>query len=295
MSPAYAALIAPARARSQLWRVVLGTGLIGVIYFLWMIGIGAALWLHAGLDGFEVQLARIGTGSDPWSLILLLSTFVGAWLGLWLVMRLLHRRRLRSLFGRPPVVLRDFVTGVLIMAVVGGGLTLAAAPLLPPLEIAADPRLWLAFLPLALLGVLVQTGAEELVFRGYVQSHLAARFGAPLVYMTVPSLLFGLAHYNPGELGANLWIVVAATALFGVYASDLTARSGSLGLAWGLHFANNVLAILIVSVMGGLDGLALFHLPAGAAPEAMLRPLLLADMALTAIVWGACRLWLRRR
>ena len=105
------------------------------------------------------------------------------------------------------MVLRDFVTGVLIMAVVGGGLTLAAVPLLPPLEIAADPRLWLAFLPLALLGVLVQTGAEELVFRGYVQSHLAARFGAPLVYMTVPSLLFGLAHYNPGELGANLWIV----------------------------------------------------------------------------------------
>ncbi|MCB1405689.1 MAG: CPBP family intramembrane metalloprotease [Rhodobacteraceae bacterium] len=295
MTPHYHAYLAPARATNQIWRLVLGVMLITGIYVAWMVGMGAVMWLAAGLAGFERQLARIGGGSDPWSLILLLSTFLGAWAGTAITLRVLHRRRLRSLFGRPPVVLRDFVLGVAMMAAIGGGLGLILAPFMPGLERATPPGVWLSFLPLALLGILIQTGAEELVFRGYIQGQLAARFRSPLVWLTVPTILFGLAHYAPEDSGANVWIVVAATGLFGLVASDLTARTGSLGLAWGLHFANNVLAILVISVTGGLDGLALLHLPAAAASDAVLRPLLLSDMALMALVWLGCRLWLRRR
>lgn len=295
MTPQYAAYIAPARATNQLWRLVLGLMLIVGLYVAWMVGMGVVMWLIAGLDGFEAQLARIGNGSEPWSLILLLTTFLGGWLGVAVTLRIFHKRRLRSLLGRAPVVLRDFVLGVALMAVVGGGLTLAMTPFLPELEIATAPDLWLRFLPLALLGILIQTGAEELVFRGYIQGQLAARFASPLIYMTVPTILFGLAHYSPQEMGANVWIVVATTGLFGLATSDLTARTGSLGLAWGLHFANNVLAILIISVMGGLDGLALLHFPDAETVERLMRPLLFADMALMVLVWIACRLWLRRR
>ncbi|WP_370207901.1 CPBP family intramembrane glutamic endopeptidase [Pararhodobacter marinus] len=293
--PAYEPLVAPARPRRQLWRTVLGLCLIGGVYFLWMVLTGVAIWLVQGLDGFEQSLQRISTGADPWSLILLLSTFLGGWLGVWIAVHLLHRRGLRSLLGRAPKVLRDFTLGVGAMILVGGGLTLAAAPLLPPLEMTSDPGRWLIFLPLALLGILIQTGAEELVFRGYLQSQLAARFGAPVVYLLVPSLLFGFAHFNAATLGDTVWYVFAATALFGLIASDLTQRSGALGLAWGLHFANNVIAILIVSVMGGLGGLALLRAPGGALAESVLRPILLADMVLMVIVWAVCRLWIRRR
>lgn len=295
MTPQYAAYLLPVRATNQIWRLLLGLMLIVGIYVAWMVGMGGVLWLHAGLNGFERQLARIGSGSDPWSLILLLTTFLGAWLGVAVTLRLFHGRRLRSLFGRAPVVLRDFVLGVGMMAVVGGGMALMLAPMVPGLQLATAPDVWLRFLPLALLGILIQTGAEELVFRGYIQGQLASRFATPLIYLTVPTLLFGFAHYSPEELGINAWIVVASTGLFGLVASDLTARTGSLGLAWGLHFTNNVLAILVISVMGGLDGLALLHLPAAEATGQMLRPLLLSDMVSMIVVWGACRLWLRRR
>jgi len=295
LPPAFAAYVAPARAYPQIWRLVLGLALIGGVYFLWMAFLGGLLWLATGLDGLEPQLRSIGRGADPWSLLVLLSTFLGMGVGVWAAARLLHGRGWRSLFGRPPVVLRDFVLGVGVMAVVGGGLGLLFLPVLPPLEPATPPALWLAFLPLALLGIAVQTGAEELVFRGYLQQQLAARFASPLVWMALPSVLFGLAHYAPQDMGANTWLVVATTGLFGLIAADLTARTGALGLAWGLHFANNCLAILLVSAMGGLDGLALFQLPEGAAHAAVLRPLLLADMALMGVVWAACRLWLRRR
>ncbi|MCA2011904.1 CPBP family intramembrane metalloprotease [Cereibacter sphaeroides] len=295
MLPSYEPLVAPARPRRQLWRTILGFGLIVALYFLWMVGMGLALWAAQGTVAFEAHLRRIAEGADPWSLILLFATFLGAWVGTWVVIHLLHRRSLRSLLGRPAMVLRDFTLGLVMMAVIGGGLTLALSPLLPPLTFRADLGLWLAFLPLALLGVLIQTGAEELVFRGYLQSQLAARFRPAWVCLFLPSALFGLAHYNPAELGENAWIVLASTGLFGLIAADLTRQSGSLGLAWGLHFANNVLAILLVSVTGALDGLSLLQGPAtGMTPE-HLRPLLLTDMLLMTAVWAACRLWLRRR
>lgn len=295
LPPLFTAYIAPARAYPQIWRLALGLALIAGVYFSWMAFLGGLLWLASGLDGLDLRLRVIGQGGDPWSLLLLLSTFAGMALGVWAAARLLHKRGLRSLFGRPAAVLRDFSLGVGVMLVVGGGLSLVLLPFLPPLEAGVPLRLWLMFLPLALLGIGLQTAAEELVFRGYLQQQLAARFTTPLVWMVLPSVLFGLAHYAPSEMGENTWLVVATTGLFGLIAADLTARTGALGLAWGLHFANNFLAILLISAMGGLDGLALFQLPEGAAHADVMRPLLLADMALMGVVWAACRLWLRRR
>lgn len=293
LGPEFAAYVAPARPRNQLWRLVLGFALILGTYFAWMALMGLAVWALTGLDLLEDRLSSIGEGTDPTTMLALLATFIGGWIGVWLAARLIHGRGWRSLFGHPPRVLADFVLGMMAMLVIGGGLALAAWPLLPPVLPALPLGLWLTVLPLALLGVLIQTGAEELVFRAYLQQQLAARFTSPLVWMGLPSVLFGLAHFAPDQAGDTVWLVVAATTLFGLIAADLTARSGTLGLAWGLHFANNVLAILVVSAMPGLDGLALWRLAPGAGD--ILRPLLLIDMALLVAVWAACRLWLRRR
>ncbi len=296
MLPAsYAPLIAPLLPPVRLWRIAAGVLVIATAYFLWNLGLGVLLWWVEGLDGMDSRLRTMAAGSDPLAMMLLFSTFIGGFLGVWLAMRLLHRRPMGVLLGRAPAVLRDFALGVGMMVVVGGGLSVLMLPMLPDLVLTPDTDLWLLILPLALLGVLIQTGAEEVVFRGYLQGQLAARFAAPLVWMGVPTVLFGLAHYSPEAMGENTWLVVLATGLFGLIASDLTARSGSLGLAWGLHFANNVMAILIVSLSGTLDGLALLRPAAGAMAADHLQPLLFADIALLVIVWMACRIWLRRR
>lgn len=315
MNPLYDAYLSPARPTNQLWRLGLGTAIIFAVYIAWMMVMGLALglypvfgqivswisgngstdWVMAALDTLIARLEWLGTGGEPWSLVWLLATFLGAWFGVSLAMRILHKRRARDVFGRAPVVLRDFMLGIGMMVVLGGGIAVMLIPVMPRIELATDPQVWLMFLPLALLGILIQTGAEELVFRGYLQGQLAARFASPLIWLTIPTVLFGFAHYSPEQMGENTWLVVAATGLFGLVAADLTARTGSLGLAWGLHFANNVLAILVISVMGGLDGLALFSVQQGPETQALLRPLMLADMAVLVIVWMVCRLWLRRR
>jgi len=293
-SPTFERFVAPARARPQLWRTVLGLGVILLVYVLWMLFMAGGVWLAVGGASVEGALGEIGMGGDPVSLVLLLFTFTGMALGCFVAVRLLHARGAGTLFGRAPVVLRDFAVGAGILAgvaIVGG------VPLL--LSIDTDPgvelRVWLVFLPMALAGLLVQTAAEELVFRGYLQQQLAARFASPVVWMLLPSVLFGLVHYAPAEMGPNTWHVVLATGVFGLVAADLTARSGSLGLAWGLHFANNVFAILFVTMGGSLDGLALFRLPFGPDDTEAMRPLIYGDIAALALTWGLCRLWLRAR
>ena len=90
LPPLFAAYIAPARAYPQIWRLVLGLTLIAGIYFAWMALLGALLWLASGPDGLGLRLNVIGQGGDPWSLLLLLSTFAGMAIGVWVAARLLH-------------------------------------------------------------------------------------------------------------------------------------------------------------------------------------------------------------
>ena len=94
-----------------------------------------------------------------------------------------------------------------------------------------------------------------------MMQQLAARFRSPLIWLLLPAVLFGLIHFDPTTNGANNWAVIGAVGLFGLIAGDLTRRTGSLGASWGMHFANNVLALLILPVSGALDGLGLFRTP----------------------------------
>ncbi len=294
MTPAFARFTAPARRRPELWRLVLGLGIIAACYFGWIAAMSGLLWLIPGPERLNAGLRGVGPGGDPWSVIALLFTFVGPWVGTWAAVRLLHGRSLGSVIGRGPVVLRDFVAGLVVTALAAlAGLLLL--PFAPPLEPATPAAIWLAFLPLALFGLLIQTGAEEVVFRGYMQQQLAARFATPVIWMGLPAALFGLAHYAPGIEPVSPWLIVLVTGFFGLIAADLTARSGNIGIAWGLHFANNVLAVLVISAMAGLDGLALFRIADVNAGAMGLEALLVADMALMALVWALARLWLRHR
>ena len=109
---------------------------------------------------------------------------------------------------------------------------LITKPFADPIEMNMAVSTWLLWLPVALVAVVLQTGAEELLFRGYLQSQLAARFRSQAIWLLIPSILFGFAHFGPGlPLNAALGYVVFAT-LFGLMAADLTSRTGTIGDHW---------------------------------------------------------------
>ncbi len=288
---AHETMVAPARARPQIWRILVGLLLVALVYGLGIGLIFAVIFAASGPDGTEAWMVEMVEATGPTGTLLLLATFIGMAIGPILAARLLHGRRAGSLFGPLPRGLRHFAIALAVCAVTYG------LSFLLPSDVRITPNLdralWLSFLPLALVGVLMQTGAEEILFRGYLQSQLAARFRSPLVWMVLPALTFAVLHYQPGMMGDNAIPVVAAAALFGLLAADLTARTGSIGAAWGFHFANNVVAILLVSLDGPLSGLALYVAPVSVA-SAEIRPLIYADMGITVATWLLIRLAVSR-
>lgn len=284
MTPAFDRFVEPARARPQIWRLVLGLLLATAIYAGIAIGV-LVLGALARNPQDDVGLEALIGGTDtPGAMLVFLLTFVGMVAGTVAAAWLFHRRGLGSLIGPRVRTVRDFgiaagtVFAVIFLSLAGWSLFFDADPGL-------SPGTWLMVLPLALLAVLLQTGAEEILFRGYLQQQMAARFASPIAWGMVPSILFALGHFDPSTSGASTWLIVGATGLFGLMAADLTARTGSIGAAWGFHFANNCYALLVIATNGTLTGLALYRTPYSLDDPDVLAWILPADIAAMVIGW----------
>ena len=290
---AFDRFVDPARTHREIWRLIVGTGLIVVVYLIGIAAIFLMIWLMVGSEGAFTWAEKMVEASTPTGVMLLMASFIAMALAPLLAVRLIHKRPVATLFGRRATVFGDFLRAAGIVLVLYAGLTTlwsikfdAVANL--------SLTLWLSFLPLALLGLLIQTAAEELIFRGYLMQQLAARFRSPLVWMVLPSLAFGAVHYDPYTAGPNVWLMVGAATAFGFVAADLTRVSGSIGAAWGFHFANNMVAILFLAVDGTIPGLALYLTPYSIDDTANLPWLVLADLAVMLVAWLTLR-WVLRR
>jgi membrane protease YdiL (CAAX protease family) len=284
----------PAERSAELWRLILGVLLCVVVWFGLARGFVSMLGSFMQPDAYLTLLEHLQTGTTPGSLMLLLALTGALGLGTIVIAETVHGRAAASLFGPGAAFWRDFRRVCLVLV----GLNLFVL-LLPPWDLMGETRpglpmsTWMLFLPTTLVVLLVQTGAEEVFFRGYFQSQLAARFRHPAIWLGVPSIAFGLGHYLPGVYGDNALMVVAWSVAFGVAAGDLTARVGNLGPAIALHFVNNFLAIALVSMSGEMSGLALRVLPFGPADTEIIAALLPLDLGMILVSWLAARVALR--
>lgn len=111
------------------------------------------------------------------------------------------------------------------------------------------------FISLLLLFVLmpVQTGIEEVLFRGYLVQGLSLVFRNGIVPLLITSLLFGLAHMSNPEVSKHGWpLMLAYYSIFGCFMGAVTLIDEGLELAIGIHFANNFFSSLIVTTPEGV-------------------------------------------
>ena len=287
LPPAFDAYVAPARARPALWRLALGVLLVGAVWFGAVLALFVGGRLVIGAEGYPAWLARIEGGSDPAAVLATLATFAGPLAGVLLAARLLHGRGPGTILGPARHAARDFALAVAVVACV---YTLGLALWAWPFDSAPNlpPGAWALWLAPALLALALQTGAEEAMFRGYLQSQIAARFASPIAWAALPSLAFGAIHWDPDLTTGGTLAVMGSAALFGLIAADLTARTGTLGAAWGLHLANNAFALLLLAMPGAMPGLALRLTPYEAA-DPRVAWLLIADAATLVLVWAILR------
>lgn len=284
MTPEFHEYVAPARAHNQLWRLALGLIVIGLCWvgstFLVLFGVAFLIGNSRILQASnEVQ-----DGSTPFGMAILFMTFVGLLAGPIIAARLLHKRGATTLTGPVRDMLGDFLRTmptIIVFYVVVLVVWMLVYDPVPNMALGQ----WLLILPIGLAGILTQTLAEELAFRGYLMQQLAARFRSPLIWMGLPALAFGLLHYS-GQYGAQIGVlIVLATGVFGLAAADLTRRTGNLGAAWALHLANNALAILFLSTDGNLAGMALWLTPYGMDDTATMSTMIVFDTITLFAVW----------
>ena len=291
-----AAFIAPARARGELWRI---GATLGMTILAFIILTQTALTLLTALANAvvspfwaEAVWRTMEGGRSALGVIAVLAGFLPLAIGLALAVRVLHDRRWITLVGPVRLTLHSLLW-------VGGGLVLLQAALIP-IQIAAPEvgrhltfAQQLPWLVPAVLGILIQSSTEEALFRGYLLQQLAVRTLSPLVWMGVPALMFAALHLDPSAGTAEMIWSGGAAFMFSLAAADLTARSGSLGPAIGLHAASNIGGILMVGLYGKMDGLAAWNLVLDPSQPWANMPYMAVDAVGLLVSWLLARLILR--
>lgn len=289
--------VAPALNSTGLRLLLIGVVLIESLnsVFLWLLdiilnclpSIGAPeVWYGASRTGLLIQLFSFG--------LLGLSVII--------VTKMLNHRGLLSLTGPLPKACRQL--GVVLFSIL---VVFALTELIPPywdkgeiLEI-RDLSEWGVTLPFAILALFVQTGSEELFYRGYIQQQIAAQTPHTFAWLLVPNIMFGLAHLETGDFSIPALQYVIWAFCFGLAASDLTARTGNLGAAIGFHLANNVYAFLYFAEYSAPDsGLALILFAQDSiearfeAEPQFLSGAFLMELFGIALMWATARIAIRR-
>ena len=258
----------------------------------------AAVMPPVSLDGEAPQVS-------PRDTLLEFGIFVVPFITLLLLVRILHRRGFWSMVGDAARARADlkavfpWVFAVLLLPqLLWIWIDWDDFALIRPLDT------WLFWLLPGVAVLLVQVATEELYFRGYLQQQLALRSTSRWVWMGVPSVLFGLAHLvnSPDLTEGTLWAIWAG--LLGLACADLTARTGSLGAAIGLHLGNNAIVLFVIGTEGWPgSGLAMFlypHVPFGAGAlagdgdPALMTGQIVGSAFNVWIMWMAARVAIRR-
>lgn len=288
-----------ASAAPEIWRVLLVMVVFEAIFFLSPEVFAAFLPNEAAVRSFYEGTTAFGTLAQFFS-------FGVSAAGLIFLLRLIHGRGFWSLVGPADVASKDLRRVTLSVCLVLLIMEVAPPWIIPSeLQEVRPLANWVLLIPVTVLALLIQVGTEEIYFRGYLQQQFACINSHPLVWMFLPSILFGAMHFWNGHGAADglLWAIWAT--FLGLACADLTARTGTIGAAIGLHLANNLFAVMIVGVAEWPgSGLALFvypyddpsqydyDLPTLLAPWAALELILMTTSVL--VMWLAARIAIKR-
>jgi uncharacterized protein len=217
------------RGHSALWRY-------GLAIFLALAG-----WFILPIP-FVVLVAPFLQGT-PWleKFTLLFPFLTGFVVILGLVKFLLGRPSWSVALPRWPTSIMPYFAGIAL----GLLLTLVDTAMLAPLVTISyqgfGPLLSVSVVSIAvmLVGLVIQTGFEELLFRGLIMQFLLRITKFAPVAIIIQALLFGAMHLaNIAEWHGNYW-GIAPYVLAGISYGYAAWRTGSLLVSAALHFVNN--------------------------------------------------------
>jgi len=181
----------------------------------------------------------------------LLSGFIAPFVLIPLITHWVHKRPSWSVampklqFERENLFMGFFVStliGIVLTAI------LSAVGIVKISYVGINLTQYLPVLFLGLIGVFIQAGAEELLFRGYLAQFTRRISKSPFIFILVPAVLFSLPHIgNISSFGGTLWAVLPYL-ISGVLYGWAAYKSGSLWMSLGLHWSNNLSGMVLVGI-----------------------------------------------
>lgn len=228
--------------RNEWWRYLVG---MPIIAFFWLVlgYLPYFLLATAGIADPRLDFVAVNL-----SIFMMLA-------GLALVVKLIHRRPLRTLVSADGRF--DWVRmgrGAAVWFALMAAVTVAEHVLFPErYYLSFDAARFFAFVPLVLLLTPVQCLVEELVFRGYAMQALGLLTRRRLAIAIVSSLIFTAPHLlNPEAQAHGAAIMAANYFTMGMLLATITLRDGRLELAIGVHAVNNVFLGLVANYEGSV-------------------------------------------
>lgn len=210
-----------------------------IIYAVISVAISIA---ETGTVSFD-EVSGSFAGTDPTlDLLLLNMTYVSWLLGIWFSMRVIHKRKLRTLITAGTINWRQIFAGFGIffgLMVLVQFLSWAADPgSLPLNDITFRDFLFLFLVVLFLTPV--QTTVEELFFRGFLLQWFAKLTVNPVILALIMGVIFGSMHFMNPEMGRSALWVGLDYVFVGFMLTFLAVKMGSSELSIGAHAANNM-------------------------------------------------------
>jgi len=107
------------------------------------------------------------------------------------------------------------------------------------------------FIPLFFISILIiplQSGYEEVLFRGYLTQGVAVLTRNRIVAILIPALIFALLHTPNPEVGEfGFWMAMPSYLFIGLLLGIIVVLDDGIELAIGIHIANNLSASLLVT------------------------------------------------
>lgn len=183
-------------------------------------------------------------------LIALLGIFVITFIGFFAAIKKLHKKTLTSILtGYEKFRFKRFWFAFLIWGALLAVSTLASYFFDPEsLEININWQGFLISMLMLFFLMPIQTGFEEVFFRGYLVQGLSQIFKNGIVPLIITSVLFGVAHLSNPEVREFGWaLMLTYYIFFALFMGCLALLDEGLELAIGIHFANNFISSVMVN------------------------------------------------
>ncbi|MCF1421865.1 CPBP family intramembrane glutamic endopeptidase [Mangrovimonas futianensis] len=235
------------------WRYLIGLLVVIFAVIIGQIPFTVAVFFKAFESGENIfgmdETQMMGMLESNLNLFLMLLSFAAGLVGVFFVVRTLHKQTVTSLTtARKKIDWGRILFAFLLWGILSSSFVVADYYMNP------ENYQWnfkmIPFLILLLISVVfipLQTSFEEYLFRGYLMQGIGVISKTRWLPLAITSLIFGLLHIANPEVEKMGYIIMIYYIGTGLFLGIMTLMDDGMELALGFHAANNLFTALLVT------------------------------------------------